>query len=63
MSRLLDRGALREAVETQIRAVTGLDFVVDGQIDVSVFPGSYVSFHDVRIKGSDADAPRSASMC
>jgi AsmA protein len=57
MSRLLDRDALRDAVETQIRAVTGLDFVADGRIDVSVFPGSYVSFHDVRIKGSNADAP------
>ena len=56
MSRLLDRGALQEAVETQIRAVTGLDFVVNGHIDVAVFPGSYVSFHDVRIKGSDTDA-------
>ncbi len=57
MSWLLDRDALREAVEAQIRAVTGLDFVVDGQIDVSVFPGSYVSFHDVRLKGSNADDP------
>ncbi|MEO6946360.1 MAG: AsmA family protein, partial [Nitrobacter sp.] len=57
MSRLLDRGALQEAVETQIRAVTGLDFVVNGHIDVAIFPGSYVSFHDVRIKGSDTDAP------
>ena len=35
----------------------GLDFVADGRIDVSVFPGSYVSFHGVRIKGSDAEAP------
>ncbi len=57
MSRLLDHDALRDAVETQIRTVTGLDFVADGRIDVSVFPGSYVSFHDVRIKGSDADVP------
>ena len=64
MSRLLDRGALQEAVEAQIRAVTGLDLVVNGAIDVAVFPGSYVSFHDVGIKGSDADAPAlSASMC
>ncbi|MBS0529164.1 MAG: AsmA family protein [Proteobacteria bacterium] len=57
MSWLLNRDALRKAVEAQIRAVTGLDFVVDGHIDVSVFPGSYVSFHDVRLKGSDADDP------
>ncbi|GAB1716762.1 MAG: AsmA [Nitrobacter sp.] len=57
MSRLLDRDALRSAVETQIRAVTGLDFTADSHIDVSIFPRSYVSFHDVRIKGSNADAP------
>ena len=57
MSWLLNRDALRDAVEAQIRAVTGLDFVVDGHIDVSVFPGSYVSFHDVRLKGNNADDP------
>ena len=56
MSRLLDHDALRDAVESQIRTVTGLDFVADGRIDVSVFPGSYVSFHGVRIKGSDAES-------
>ena len=55
MSWLLNRDALRDAVEAQIRAVTGLDFVVDGPIDVSVFPGSYVSFHNVRLKGSNAN--------
>jgi AsmA protein len=47
----LNRDALRQAVEAQIRAVTGLDLVVAGHIDVSVFPGSYVSFHDVGLKG------------
>jgi AsmA protein len=52
----LDRDALREAVEAQIRAVTGLDLVVNGSIDVSVFPGSYVAFHDVGLKdGGTAD--------
>ena len=51
MSWLLDREALRQAVETQIRTVTGLDLVVKGNIEVSVFPGSYVSFHDVGLKG------------
>src|SRR4051812_35696365 len=48
---LLNRDALRHAVEAQIRAVTGLDLVVNGSVDVSVFPGSYVSFHDVGLKG------------
>ena len=47
----LNRDALRQAVEAQIRAVTGLELVVNGPIDVSVFPGSYVSFHDVGLRG------------
>src|SRR4030088_3183853 len=53
----LNRDALREAVETQIRAVTGLDLVVKGSIDVSVFPGSYVSFHDVGLRGGGTADP------
>jgi AsmA protein len=53
----LNRDALREAVEAQIRAVTGLDLVVNGTIDVSVFPGSYVSFHDVGLRGGAASDP------
>ncbi len=44
---LINRDALCHAVEAQIRAVTGLDLVVRGPMDVSVFPGSYVTFHDV----------------
>jgi AsmA protein len=53
----LNRDALRQAVEAQIRAVTGLDLVVKGRIDVSVFPGSYVSFHDVGLKGGATSDP------
>ena len=53
----LNRDALREAVEAQIRAVTGLDLVVKGAIDISVFPASYVSFHDVGLKGAAAADP------
>src|SRR5258706_13720264 len=53
----LNRDALREAVEAQIRTVTGLDLVVKGNIDVSVFPASYVSFHDVGLKGGGTDDP------
>ena len=53
----LNRDALREAVEAQIRAVTGLDLVVKGTIDVSVFPASYVSFHDVGLKGGGTADP------
>ncbi len=53
----LNRDALRQAVEAQIRAVTGLDLVVNGRIDVSVFPGSYVSFYDVGLKGGATADP------
>ena len=53
----LNRDALRQAVEAQIRAVTGLDLLVEGAIDVSVFPGSYVSFHNVGLKGGGTADP------
>src|SRR6202044_2950226 len=54
---LLNRDALRAAVEAQIRAVTGLDLVIKGGTDISVFPGSYVAFHDVGLKGGAAADP------
>src|SRR4051794_39732500 len=57
MSWFLNRDALRQAVEAQIRDVTGLDLVVSGTIDVSVFPGSYVSFHKVGLKGGGTTDP------
>ncbi len=57
ISWLINRDALRNAVEAQIRAVTGLDLTVGGAIDVSVFPGSYVSFHDVGLKGGGTSDP------
>src|SRR3954454_14918046 len=53
----LNRDALRGAVEAQIRAVTGLDLVVKGAIDISVFPASYVSFQDVGLKGGGTADP------
>src|SRR5580700_7396366 len=54
---LLNRDALRAAVEAQIRAVTGLDLVIKGSTEISVFPGSYVSFHDVGLRGGAATDP------
>ncbi len=54
---LLNRDALRKAVEAQIRAVTGLDLVIKGNTDISVFPASYVSFHDVGLKGGASADP------
>jgi AsmA protein len=57
LSLLLDRNALREAVENQIRTVTGLDLVVNGPIDIVVFPQSHVTFHNVGLKGATAIDP------
>jgi AsmA protein len=54
---LINRDALRQAVEAQIRAVTGLDLVIKGATEISVFPGSYVSFHDVGLKGAATADP------
>src|SRR3984893_15752236 len=52
----LNRDALCQAVEAQIRAVTCHRLVVIGTIDVSVFPGRYVSFRDVGLEsGVTAD--------
>ncbi|MGB9117079.1 AsmA family protein, partial [Bradyrhizobium sp.] len=53
----LNRDALRQAVEAQIRAVTGLDLVIAGSTEISVFPASYVSFHDVGLKGGGTSDP------
>src|SRR6478609_2989051 len=53
----LNRDALLKAVEAQIRAVTGLELVIKGTIDISVFPASYVSFHDVGLKGGGSADP------
>ena len=52
---LINRDALRQAVEAQIRAVTGLELVINGGIEISVFPGSYVSFHNVGLKGGGTE--------
>ena len=53
----INRDSLRRAVEAQIRAVTGLDLMIKGAIDISVFPGSYISFHDVGLKGGGTADP------
>lgn len=52
MSWLVDRNAVQQSVERQIRAVTGLDLVVNGDVDISIFPGSYVKLHKVGLKGT-----------
>src|SRR3979409_932787 len=53
----IHRGAPPRAVEAQIRAVTGLDLMIKGNIEVSVFPASYVSFHDVGLKDGGTHDP------
>ena len=40
---LINRDALRGAVEAQIRDVTGLELNVAGAIDISLLPASYIS--------------------
>ncbi len=56
LSWLLNRDAMRDAIAGQIRAVTGLELAAGGVIDVSVFPSSYVSFHDVNLTSGTANA-------
>lgn len=56
MSWLIDREAVRRAVETQIRAATGLDLLIQGKTEISMFPGSYVTLHQVSLKRSDDQA-------
>jgi AsmA protein len=55
LSWLLNREAMRESIAAQIRAVTGLELVSGGNIDVSIFPGSYVAFHQISLSSSAGD--------
>lgn len=55
---LIDRTAVRLSVEQQIRTATGLDLVVDGDVQISVFPASYVTLRKVGLKGG---TPRSGN--
>jgi len=59
----IDRDAVRQAVETQIRDATGLELVVNGKTDVSVFPSARVVLHGVALKGNaDGDVPLSTDQ-
>ena len=49
LSLLIPADTVREQVKAQIRAVTGLDPVLSGDIAVSLFPTGTVSFHDVSL--------------
>lgn len=52
ISWMIDQNAVRLSVERQIRAVTGLDLKVDGDVRVSVFPGSSITLRQVGLKGA-----------
>jgi AsmA protein len=52
LSWMIDPNAVRLSVERQIRAVTGLDLKVDGDVRVSVFPGSSITLRQVGLKGA-----------
>lgn len=54
---LVNRDALRATIEAQVRAATGLDLMVNGAADVSIFPTSHVTLHDVGLRGVTADDP------
>jgi AsmA protein len=49
LSRLIPADAVREAVKTQIREITGLDPVLNGEVAVSLFPTGAVRFNDVSL--------------
>ena len=51
---MIDQNAVRLAVEQQIRAVTGLDLKVAGDVSVSVFPGGSITLRQVGLKGAGA---------
>ena len=51
MSLVIDQNAARQSVEAQIRAATGLELVVHGKTEMSVFPSSYMTLHQVSLKG------------
>lgn len=51
MSWLIPAETVRDAVKSEIRAVTGLDPVLRGPISVSLFPSGAVNFDDVVLGG------------
>lgn len=53
---LLDRDALRAAVEAQVRAATGMPLTVAGETRVSLLPTPTVTFRDVRLGSASEPA-------
>lgn len=52
ISWMIDPNAVRLSVEKQIRAATGLDLMVNGEVRVSIFPGSAITLRQVGLKGA-----------
>ena len=57
MSWLLNRDEVRDAIEAEIRTVTGFDLVVSGEARVSIFPDSAVTFEHVGLRDSGDGDP------
>lgn len=57
VSFLIPAEQVRDAVKAEIRAVTGLDPVLRGETQVSLFPTGLVSLSDVVLGDSNADEP------
>jgi AsmA protein len=57
LSVLMPADTVREAVKSEIRAVTGLDPVLRGHASVSLFPAGKVSFEDVSLSDNRTGNP------
>jgi AsmA protein len=54
---LIPADKVREAVKSQIRAVTGLDPILRGDVSVSLFPTGRLSFSDISLGDDSTGAP------
>jgi AsmA protein len=57
----LPAASVRDAVKAEIRAVTGLDPVLGGDISLSLFPSGSARFHNVRLANEPAGEPAVAA--
>ncbi len=53
---LLDRDAVRAAVDAQVRGATGMELTTAGPIRVSLFPTPTATFREVRLGKADEPA-------
>src|SRR6266478_5961742 len=57
LSLLIPADTVREAIKAEIRAVTGLDPVLRGDVAVSLFPTGSVTFDDFALGDNRTGAP------